>query len=261
MTFAYNKFVSDNDSQLNNPTAAENFLDITSAGRIQLIAIYLLSFTAQVFYSMKIWSSTRNMLFVLPIVVLSIVQIVAGMIQTKEGIKACLINLANTERMFVLQGSASAACDILITLVLCYDIRGQQSGFRHVDNLLKRMTFYAINRGTATSVCALLTVILFVTGGNSFRFQIPLFIGAYSYVASVVSMLITEETFQQAVQEENKSIVLSGLELPNRTIPANPDIRVEIQHSAVTWDDMKGVDSNSSNGSRRSRTINGPLDV
>ncbi|KAF5335241.1 hypothetical protein D9757_015214 [Collybiopsis confluens] len=87
-----------------------------------------------------------------------------------------------------------ASLDIIVftaPLTLCYILKEAKSGVRRTDGMIDKMILYAINRGVATSLCALLNLILFVSVPNTFIFMIPLVPSCQLYVISVVSMLTT----------------------------------------------------------------------
>ncbi|EEB99902.1 hypothetical protein MPER_00294, partial [Moniliophthora perniciosa FA553] len=53
-----------------------------------------------------------------------------------------------------------AACDIIITLVLCFLLNEARSNSRRTNTIVDKLILYAINRGAATSTAALVQLIL-----------------------------------------------------------------------------------------------------
>ncbi|KAJ6563452.1 hypothetical protein B0H10DRAFT_1966127 [Mycena sp. CBHHK59/15] len=66
------------------------------------------------------------------------------------------------------QGAACAACDITITVFLSYILRRARTGMRRTDSVLDKMVIYAFNRGTVTSLLALIQLIFFVAMPTTF---------------------------------------------------------------------------------------------
>ncbi|KIJ29839.1 hypothetical protein M422DRAFT_268713 [Sphaerobolus stellatus SS14] len=89
----------------------------------------------------------------------------------------------------IIQGAGSAACDILISISLCWVFDAHRSGNKRTDSLIDRLMFYAINRGIATSVCALLGVFLYNFVSGTYYFLIPLLANTHLYVISTISIL------------------------------------------------------------------------
>ncbi|KIJ28038.1 hypothetical protein M422DRAFT_270727 [Sphaerobolus stellatus SS14] len=107
-----------------------------------------------------------------------------------------------------LQGATTAACDILISISLCYVFHSYRSGIKRTDSLINHMIIYAINRGIVTSICALLGVFLYYFVPYTYYFLIPMFVNGHLYVVSAVSILTSREGLREEI---NQSFHLSDL--------------------------------------------------
>ncbi|KAG7445653.1 uncharacterized protein BT62DRAFT_171651 [Guyanagaster necrorhizus] len=114
---------------------------------VQLLAIYMVSFISQCFFTTRIWILTHKWYLASPIAILALINIIAGITQTTlSGIGA----------------AATAACDLLITATLCWILNKKRTGIKMTDTLLDNLIILAINRGAVTSLAALFNLILFV---------------------------------------------------------------------------------------------------
>ncbi|CAK5276244.1 unnamed protein product, partial [Mycena citricolor] len=69
-------------------------------------------------------------------------------------------NLDSTKAITTLQGAASLACDLLITVYLCIFLKHQKTGVSKTNYMIDRLFYDAINRGTLTSLASAATIIL-----------------------------------------------------------------------------------------------------
>ncbi|ESK85261.1 hypothetical protein Moror_11368 [Moniliophthora roreri MCA 2997] len=171
-----------------------------------LLAIYLTAFTAQIFFASRIWllskSTGQKILCCSPVVLLAVLQISFGIAQTVLVIKTAVFSrLETTARITSTQAGTCAACDIMITLVLCFQLEQARSGSRRTNSAVDKLILYAINRGAATSTAALVQLILFVVKPGTFIFMIFLLPSCHLYVISVVSMLITRDAIRNKLRE------------------------------------------------------------
>jgi len=190
-TFISHQMYVDYVERFANPPALDL---IVFTAPSQLFFIYLTAFIAQCFFASRIWTvaKKKKFLYTLPILTIALLQISAGIAQTILVFGLGRFSLLHsTVKITSLQSGATAVCDIMITLTLCYILKEAKSGVRRTDGMIDKMILYAINRGVATSLCALLNLILFVSVPNTFIFMIPLVPSCQLYVISVVSMLTT----------------------------------------------------------------------
>ncbi|KAK0487767.1 hypothetical protein IW261DRAFT_1415388 [Armillaria novae-zelandiae] len=165
---------------------------------VQLLAIYMVSFISQCFFTTRIWILTHKWYLAGPIAILALINIStcgnhtndAKVLQKQylcplqsehvflSGIGGTFSNLINTEvglcqhnesasidrtqKVTSLQAAATAACDLLITATLCWILNKKRTGIKTTDTLLDNLIILAINRGAVTSLAALFNLILFV---------------------------------------------------------------------------------------------------
>ncbi|KIJ45011.1 hypothetical protein M422DRAFT_30179 [Sphaerobolus stellatus SS14] len=148
-----------------------------------------------------------------PIILLGLLQMGAGLaLVSMEAISKTFSSLNSSRHVLIevttLQGAATAACDILISISLCYVLHSHRSGIKRTDSLINHMIIYAINRGIVTSICALLATFLYYFIPYNYYFLIPLLANAHLYVISVVSILTLREGLREQI---NQSFHLSDL--------------------------------------------------
>ncbi|KAF5368223.1 hypothetical protein D9615_010527 [Tricholomella constricta] len=68
--------------------------------------------------------------------------------------------LASTAKITSTQAGSAAVCDITITPMLWWLLHSSKSNIKSTNNVLTKLTIYTVNRGAATSVAALMNLIL-----------------------------------------------------------------------------------------------------
>ncbi|KAF8987174.1 hypothetical protein BDQ17DRAFT_1415001 [Cyathus striatus] len=111
--------------------------------------------------------------------------------------------------MFIIvaiQGGGTAACDVLITIILVYI-------FHATNTAAHRLFTYALNRAAATrflnigiSFCAILTVFLYYYASGTYYFMIPALASTHLNVISIVSLISSRSSLRDKI---NSSISLS----------------------------------------------------
>ncbi|KDR82401.1 hypothetical protein GALMADRAFT_821529 [Galerina marginata CBS 339.88] len=175
---------------------------------VQLMAIFLVAFVAQMFFASRIWIITkRSLWYTVPVVILSFLQLGAGVAQVLRVFELGQYSkLHYTAAVSSTQSGATAACDVVITAVLCWVLHDARSSVRKsfvgrnfqlwprgkafkTEMTINRLITYAIERGAATSACALLNLAFFVGTPHTFIFMVFLEPSCPLYLISVVSML------------------------------------------------------------------------
>ncbi|KAJ7174280.1 hypothetical protein C8R46DRAFT_1251642 [Mycena filopes] len=218
---------------------------------VMVCAIYIVTFTAQIFYASRIFIlSKHNWKLVAPVVLFALLQFSAGIAQTVmvakvhlySGLQAATIPISTT------QSSGSLACDITITAILCTILRRSRTGLRRTDSTLDRMIIYAFNRGALTSLFALLQLICFVGMPGNFVFMLFIVPSLHLYVISVCSMLMARESLRDdlagpngflstfSVHDGNQHIALTNVSSNGGAATVN------VSTSVVRWvdDDIPG---------------------
>ncbi|KAJ3929489.1 MAG: hypothetical protein NXY57DRAFT_411529 [Lentinula lateritia] len=95
-------------------------------------------FTAQIFFVTRIWvlsppEITRKLMYTGPVLLLAVCQIAI-------------------QRITSTQAGTTAACDILIAVILCMLLHKARSGFQRSDKIIDKLILYTINRGILTSL-------------------------------------------------------------------------------------------------------------
>ncbi|KIM71274.1 hypothetical protein PILCRDRAFT_17212 [Piloderma croceum F 1598] len=203
---------------------------------VQLLAIYITAFVSQCFYASRVWRLSHGNVWMTGfIMTLALLQISAGIAQTTlSGQIGVFSLLFTTKTVTTIQSGATAACDLSITVLLCWVLHGSRTGVRSTDALLDKLITYAINRGALTTLAAFLNMLLFVLRPEAFIFMVPLLCSGQLYVISVVTTLNC-----RGVKLENSSHLHSlGVDsLPMSSyIPGNKSgTGVHVTKSIVTW--------------------------
>ncbi|KAF8067697.1 hypothetical protein FPV67DRAFT_1764688 [Lyophyllum atratum] len=171
--------------------------------KTMLLATYSTAFTAQLFFASRIWvfaSEGKKLLCTVPVKITST------------------------------QAGSTAACDVVITSMLCWLLNSSRSGIKRTDGIVHKLIVYAINRGVATSLAAVMNLILFVAIPDTFVFMIFLLPSSQLYVLSVVSMLTTRGALRDKLSTDHTSFPLENL---RGRAPQSDGIHVH--QAVVTW--------------------------
>ncbi|KAJ7039913.1 hypothetical protein C8F04DRAFT_1085313 [Mycena alexandri] len=122
---------------------------------------------AQSFYIWRIWSLTNSIWMPIVISLVMLVQVVAvfyyGIKVDLEG--ESFVKLFKLSNEITLWLTASAACDVIITLTLVFILSRRQktSTSRHTTGLINKMIRFSIETGTITSLGAICEVTLWLS--------------------------------------------------------------------------------------------------
>ncbi|KAF8877771.1 hypothetical protein CPB85DRAFT_1343508 [Mucidula mucida] len=198
----------------------------------QLLAIYLVSFISQSFFVSRIWFLTKNVWVSLPIALLALLNISAGLAQTilsAEG--GTFSNLVNTKVVTSIQVGATAGCDLSITIALCIIFNKKRTGMRLTDTLLDKLILYAINRGAVTTLAAIFNLVLFVLRPEAMIFMIALLPSCQFYVLSVIASLNSRTSMREGTSTGNiVSVPLEPMH-PQGQTPSG----IHVSTNVVTW--------------------------
>ncbi|KAF8194746.1 hypothetical protein K438DRAFT_1968695 [Mycena galopus ATCC 62051] len=165
---------------------------------VMICAGFVVACVAQLFYASRIWVlSGGNWRYVTPVIFLAVLQLAFGIAQTAEVAEVHRYSkLETTVFTSTAQGAATAACDVIITAILCYIFRMSRTGVRRTDSVLDKMIIFAFNRGAMTCLMALLQLIFFIAMPGTLIFTIFILSSSHVYVISVCSMLMSRETLR-----------------------------------------------------------------
>ncbi|KAF9065746.1 hypothetical protein BDP27DRAFT_1424488 [Rhodocollybia butyracea] len=211
--------------------------NIVFSGIAQLLAVYLTAFTAQIFFALRIWAlapAPKKILYTGPVLLLAFLQIGFGIAQTVLSIKTAKFSLlSSTTRITSTQAGATAVCDVTITIALWSLLSRAKSGIRRTDSALDKLILYSINRGAATSFCAAMNLICFVSLPGTFIFLIFLDMSSQLYLISVASMLLS----RKSIREKMSNKIITDSSFPLESLRTAQSTAIHIQRDVVTWDD------------------------
>ncbi|KAL4259794.1 hypothetical protein AB1N83_006875 [Pleurotus pulmonarius] len=169
-----------------------------------IFSVSLMAFIAQFYFASRIWIvSSSRWLYVVPITFLAFTQFGTASAQAILEDQVAYLDLFDSSLPRVaVQAAASAAADILSTIGLCRTLQNSRSGISRTDAVIAKIIRYSIQRGAATSVAAVLTLVMFVTVAES-AFMIPLLVSGQLYVISVVSMLLNRSKLQDLLHGDH----------------------------------------------------------
>ncbi|KAJ8455567.1 hypothetical protein ONZ45_g18909 [Pleurotus djamor] len=214
---------------------------------------YFAAFVAQLFFVSRIWKLTTGRplfarrAFVAPILLLVAVQMVSGFLQAAiiiagddfSSVDFFYFSTVHT----TIHSVALAACDVAITVVLCYSLNGFKFGIGSrssrasristpppqlliksgMDHVVAKLIAYAIHRAAATSVTALLAVVLFHAVPSAPAFLIPFIATGQLAATSMISMLLNREALRMATEE----MMISEPSITSDMFPLTPSLRAE----------------------------------
>ncbi|KAJ3537522.1 hypothetical protein NMY22_g5552 [Coprinellus aureogranulatus] len=162
----------------------------------KFLCVYLITFVAQTFFVTRIWTLTKSIargvrFALIPIVGCALLQVTTGCaIVNIEATSATIAELTTHAKwnrtLTAIQGASTAACDIAITITLCY----------LVNTIIDRLVIYAVHRAAATSLCATLAVFFYFFINGTYYFIIPTYMTGQLYVISAVSVLTSRESLR-----------------------------------------------------------------
>ncbi|KAJ7131922.1 hypothetical protein C8R46DRAFT_1362551 [Mycena filopes] len=172
--------------------------DLIWSDSLQLLANYLSAFTVQLYFATRIYRLTHTRIRVFKysvvgiyiVVLLAVTQMAAGLTQTILTYKLrSYAKLEQTKAITTLQTAASLACDIVITLYLCFFFAKSKSGLPRTERLLNSLMINAVNRGMLTAISSALTMILFLVSPHTLWFFLSIAPNSKLYMNSMLATL------------------------------------------------------------------------
>ncbi|KAJ7469912.1 hypothetical protein B0H11DRAFT_2238049 [Mycena galericulata] len=164
---------------------------------VMLCSVFVVAFTAQIFYACQIWIlSERDWRYVTPVILLAVLQLCAGIAQTVEVAKVHRYSrLESTVATSTTQGAATLACDVTITVILSYILRKSRTGNRFRSGKDDHICFQSWSHDKSLGSTP---AHLFHRHARDLRVNNTLFIlpSCHVYVISVCSMLSSRETLR-----------------------------------------------------------------
>ncbi|KAK6996262.1 hypothetical protein R3P38DRAFT_3628849, partial [Favolaschia claudopus] len=139
------------------------------------------------------------------ILLLSITQIVAGIIQTVWSYELrSFLKLGTTKAITTLQSAASLACDMLITTYLCLFLKSQKGEMMKTNSMMDLLIYDAINRGVLTALSSGVNMVLFLAVPDTFWFFLGLAPSSKLYMNSMMATLNRRQHFREAIDYNDK---------------------------------------------------------
>ncbi|KAF7354619.1 hypothetical protein MSAN_01375300 [Mycena sanguinolenta] len=188
-------------------------LDLIWADSLQLLAAYVSGFIVQIYFVSRIHKLTkgRRTKFSLSafgiylILLLAVVQIVAGIVQTVWSYKLrSFLKLGETKPITTLQAASSLVCDLLITLYLCLFLKSQKGDMVKTNSMMDMLIHDAITRGVLTSVSSGVNMILFLALPNTFWFFLGLAPNSKFYMNSMLATLNSRQHIRDRIAANDK---------------------------------------------------------
>ncbi|KAJ7211096.1 hypothetical protein C8J57DRAFT_1400037 [Mycena rebaudengoi] len=153
------------------------------------ISIVLVSTPIQLFTAWRISVITGSKLSSLFVSALALASFTAGLlVSVSVSMKNEFRKFQSFQGVVIIWLSCSAACDVLITIVLTYSLRARKTGMA-VDSQVNRIIRLTVQTGAVTAIAALLDFILFLAfPGSSLNF-IPDFSIPHFFTISLLSTL------------------------------------------------------------------------
>ncbi|KAJ7887972.1 hypothetical protein B0H13DRAFT_2342151 [Mycena leptocephala] len=161
--------------------------------RIGLVSLYLPALIAQIYFAYCIHRlHTRDKIIPALILILATACFGSGIAQLVrnshiQGFK----EQSETTVTRTLQASFALACDVLITVALCWRLSKSKTGIQSTNKVLNYLIVTAINRGVLTMLSAALNIILFTEETGTFYFMLIMILGGKFYMNSMLATLNT----------------------------------------------------------------------
>jgi len=182
-------------TNFNNPDA---LLRPSWAMILQIDCNGLIGLLVQCFFARRVKIMSRSVILPVVIVIFGCITFGLGVYLT---IETFLLEYYSGALKFVWliatgMGSAAAA-DVIIAAALCYCLSKSRTGFARTDSLINTLIMYSLATGLATSILALLCVILFVAMRKSFAWVGIFWILGKFYVNSTLVALNCRDSLRE----------------------------------------------------------------
>jgi len=151
----------------------------------------------QCVFARRIWLfSGKNWALTGAIVVLSLFQLAFGTAFTVHDLQTRFVVEMGSKTFKLLASatlSGSIACDIIITMSMCYYLQKSRTGFRSTDTTINLLITYAIRTCLLTTICAISSLAAFLIAQVSIANALYL-IGCRLYANSLLSALNVRES-------------------------------------------------------------------
>ncbi|KAJ7435541.1 hypothetical protein B0H11DRAFT_2257104 [Mycena galericulata] len=163
---------------------------------LQLLANYLSTFTVQIYFTSRVHRLTRGivMLFRLPP---AFGIYIAGFLAILQIWMSSMYGLHSYSKLGQTATAGSFACDMAITVYLCYFLARNKNEMSRSNTMLNTLMVNAINRGMLTALSSGLTLGLFLSYRETFWFLLSLAPNRKLYMNSMLAMRHVRDKIDQ----------------------------------------------------------------
>lgn len=189
-------------------------------------------------YAMRLWRfSNRNLIVTGSVLFLIITQLGFALLYIVKSFKLNKFIYLNKLKNFAAIALAfGVLTDVVTALALSFFLKKLRTGFKTSDNLINKLTIYAINTGALTSAISLCTLFVYTFRPTDFYFMAFYFILAKLYAISFICTLNTRKivrgrgTDREAASsrpgtQPGNSFYMVNTAKPNSNLQARPMVR------------------------------------
>lgn len=200
--------------------------------KAQLLSLAVSTFVAQAYFAYTLYLvHKRKILYPLFVACLAVASFGTGIAQTSIlfGLKMFL-EIDKTKAALNVQAGTAFACDLFITVGLCWGLNTSRTGIQSTNKLINFLIMTAINRGLFTMLFAMLNIILFLVKPEAFYFILMNSLAGKFYMNSLLAILNTREHAHSLTQigtMANSSVAMSTMnDARSRAAPIGVNVSV-----------------------------------
>ncbi|PBK63904.1 hypothetical protein ARMSODRAFT_1007437 [Armillaria solidipes] len=219
---------------------------------ILLFADYIVSFIAQCFFVSQIWTvSQHNRWYTTPVAIMALMNIAPGIAQTVGVARRPTVSGMDNKSdqiLAITQTIAAALCDISITASLCFLLNRSRTGFKSTETIIDSLIIFAVNRGLAASLLALISLILYDSNAPDLSmYAAPHIIQGLEltihevHVMSVVGSLHYRDCVRTLAQKQTDDLRFeSGTTTSPQSLTSSTFSIAPVWETSVTWNNAHG---------------------
>ncbi|KAF9018935.1 hypothetical protein BDZ89DRAFT_1073469 [Hymenopellis radicata] len=233
----------------------------------QAVIVGIISILVQGFYAYRISRLSRSRLWPTPIILMSVTQ--AGLLalyMTLVAREHTMIGLGKITNYAHALNSTTAATDMAIAITMTWLLLRSKTGFRGSNTAIDRLLIYCIMSGAATSLTAILVIIMLATVPATNVYFLFAFFIPKAYCNSCLLMLNRRRSIQDSSSVEWNEYSSSD-HRPNRigrsvghpSRASHGEPQVTITMNTFTDDPVGDMKSGSNSSIRRDAKLGGAL--
>ncbi|KAJ6467739.1 hypothetical protein C8R45DRAFT_1105854 [Mycena sanguinolenta] len=163
--------------------------------KVQLLALTLSTFVAQEYFAHMLYLiGNKRIIYPIFVALVAVASLGAGIAQvTILFTLQTWAELVRTSVTINVESATAFACDLFITIGLCWHLNTSRTGIQSTNKLINFLIMTSINRGVFTMVFAMLTILLWLTKQGSFNFILMNLLCGKFYMNSLLAVLNTRE--------------------------------------------------------------------